>query len=139
MFGSKFECREPDIFDGRTDGRTSIPRLVGASDWSAQTILVHLPSSLGLDVGSSGEYVLSDRLFDNLADHVSVLCEHIFLSSKPGKPSASRWTGIAGVTRWCLQLAFFHRLFKPLMKALVSGNKANAQEEAVSLHGDVRG
>ena len=81
MFGSKFESREPDIFDGRTDGRTSIPRLVGASDWSAQTILVHLPSSLGLDVGSSGEYVLSDRLFDNLADHVSVLCEHIFLSS----------------------------------------------------------
>lgn len=59
--------------------------------------------------------------------------------SKPGKPSASRWTGIAGVTRWCLQLAFFHRLFKPLMKALVSGNKANAQEEAVSLDGDVRG
>ena len=60
------------------------------------------------------------RLQHALAEHLTVLIRHVFLSTKPPKPSQSRWTGVAGAARWALGLALFHKLFAPLITALAS-------------------
>ena len=53
-----------------------------------------------------------------ICQHITVLCQHLFLSQKPPKPTQSRRTGVAGVARWAFGLASFHRCLGPVLQSL---------------------
>ena len=82
----------------------------------------------------------NEFLLDSLSNHVAVLCEHLFLSSKPPRPAESRWTGVPSVCRWCLAFSCFHQLLGPLLKALAAGAKdsGDAETQAATLDNDAR-
>lgn len=92
-----------------TDNETKL-RLVGESDWASRSITCFFD----VDGLTSSREVL----VDGLANHVTVLCEHLFLSTKPPRPTQSRWTGVPGVCQWCLGLELFHQTLAPLLQAL---------------------
>lgn len=116
-------------------------RLVGASDWSSEEISVYLNHS-GEMISSSGELLVPKHVKDAVADHVITLCRHLFFSSKPPKPTQSRWTGVAGVARWALRLSLFHHCLGPVMTALSSGveqaDQAGQEMAPEALDNDVR-
>ena len=93
-------------------------RLVGASNWNGSSLTVYVEDTA---LASHARNPASlHRLHCALAEHLTVLIRHIFLSTKPPKPSQSRWTGVAGAARWALSLALFHKLLAPLMSSLSS-------------------
>lgn len=77
------------------------------------------------EISSSGELLVSKHVKDAIADHIKTLCKHLFFSSKPPKPTQSRWTGVAGVARWALRLSLFHHCLGPVLKALSGVGQAN--------------
>lgn len=55
-----------------------------------------------------------------LIDHIVVLVLHCFFGSKPPRPAAARWTGVASCASWALALALFFNLLRPLLTSLSS-------------------
>lgn len=89
---------------------------MGWSDWSGPSITVYL----NVDEPKCS----SPQLLRSLATHLTTLCEHLFFSSKPPRPTQSRWTGVPSVSRWCLALSLFHQMLGPLLSSLAtSGGK----------------
>lgn len=90
---------------------------MGESDWSSKTITVFLRAD-GLPTAQT-------VLVDALSNHLAVLCEHLFLSTKPPRPTQSRWTGVPAVSQWALSLELFHRMLGPMLQSL-AGNDDSA-------------
>ena len=93
-------------------------RLVGASDWNSPEITVYMKNADDISAILNSQHIL-----DAVCSHLATLCRHVFLTRKPPKPTQSRWTGVAGVARWGLCLACFHRSLAPVLSALVKTEK----------------
>ena len=77
-----------------------------------------------------------ERLRHAVADHVTVLYRHVFLSSKPSRPAQARWTGVANVAEFALGLSLAFGMLQPLFASLASkdsstgGMAQNADKDA---------
>lgn len=105
-------------------------RLVGDSDWAADKIFVYVDDKALEDQSAC------DRLHQVVADHLTILYRHLFLSCKPSKPAQSRWTGVASVAQFALSLSLCLGVLKPLFKCLAAKDADTANSAATDKDAD---
>lgn len=76
---------------------------------------------------------LLQQLERSVSEHLSALISHVFLHSKPARPSQSRWTGVANVAEWCLGLALFHQFLTLLFGALSAKAGSNTADSTMDV------
>lgn len=76
---------------------------------------------------------LLQQLERSVSEHLSALISHVFLHSKPARPSQSRWTGVANVAEWCLGLALFHQFLALLLGALSAKAGSNTADSTMDV------
>lgn len=105
----------------------SLLRLVGFSDWNSDVMTIFIEDSV----------MANERLFQRVqtavGEHLVTLFLHLFLSSKPSRPSQSRWTGVASVAQFTLSLALCHRLLQPLFAGLTSKDEKDPSKTAAAV------
>jgi hypothetical protein len=93
---------------------------VGHSNWQTDEITVVIRALAEGGPEPNANYLAA------LAQKISMLVKHVFLSCKPMQPAQARWTGVANVGSWALGLRMFHKLLTAIVKNLqLKGDKDN--------------